>query len=379
MREHEHEDVVVISPSCVYACTRFRVRKTKLLPREEYLRIMRMSMPEVVAHLGRQEDYQDVMDLAGEFSGAQLIEEAVNRSLARSFRSAMAIAPGDLHTLTGEYLARWDIANVMAILRGTVHNVPRRQVRDLLIPAGEIDSALLDHLLNLTACGEVLEALQGWRLYPVLAEYYRICGEKGVFARIENELYRRYYAGLLDLATSGCSGCQELIAYLRFEIDITNMKNLLRLHCAREACDITVVDRTMIPGGHIPLGLFRRLYDIETEEEFVSVFLQTAIVPILTQAVRELRQDPDFSSTDAAELVWRRWHRHLRPVHEVEIAITRVRLHQMESLSRRHPFSVLPVLAYLERKRYEVANLRAIARGKAFGLPSERIWQYIVT
>jgi V/A-type H+-transporting ATPase subunit C len=379
MREHEHEDVVVISPSCVYACTRFRVRKTKLLPREEYLRIMRMSMPEVVAHLGRQEDYQDVMDLAGDFSGAQLIEEAVNRSLARSFRSAMAIAPGDLHTLTGEYLARWDIANVMAILRGTVHNVPRRQVRDLLIPAGEIDSALLDHLLNLTACGEVLEALQGWRLYPVLAEYYRICGEKGVFARIENELYRRYYAGLLDLATSGCSGCQELIAYLRFEIDITNMKNLLRLHCAREACDITVVDRTMIPGGHIPLGLFRRLYDIETEEEFVSVFLQTAIVPILTQAVRELRQDPDFSSTDAAELVWRRWHRHLRPVHEVEIAITRVRLHQMESLSRRHPFSVLPVLAYLERKRYEVANLRAIARGKAFGLPSERIWQYIVT
>jgi V/A-type H+-transporting ATPase subunit C len=319
------------------------------------------------------------MDLAGDFSGAQLIEEAVNRSLARSFRSAMAIAPGDLHTLTGEYLARWDIANVMAILRGTVHNVPRRQVRDLLIPAGEIDSALLDHLLNLTACGEVLEALQGWRLYPVLAEYYRICGEKGVFARIENELYRRYYAGLLDLATSGCSGCQELIAYLRFEIDITNMKNLLRLHCAREACDITVVDRTMIPGGHIPLGLFRRLYDIETEEEFVSVFLQTAIVPILTQAVRELRQDPDFSSTDAAELVWRRWHRHLRPVHEVEIAITRVRLHQMESLSRRHPFSVLPVLAYLERKRYEVANLRAIARGKAFGLPSERIWQYIVT
>ncbi len=378
MREHEHEDVVVISPSCIYACTRFRVRRTKLLPREEYLRIMRMSIPEVVAHLGRQEDYQDVMDLAGDFSGAQLIEEAVNRSLARSFRNAMVIAPGDLHTLTGEYLARWDIANVMAILRGTVHNIPRRQVRDLLIPAGEVDSALLDHLLDLATCSEVLEALRGWRLYPVLAEYYRICGERGVFARIENELYRCYYAGLLGLAASGCSGCRELIAYLRFEIDITNMKNLLRLHCAREACDITVVDRTMISGGRIPLSLFRRLYGVETEEEFVNIFLQTEIVPILAQAVRELRQDPNFSSIDAAELVWRRWHQHRRPIHEVEIAITRVRLQQMDSLSRRQPFSVLPVLAYLERKKYEVANLRAIARGKAFGLPSERIWQYIV-
>lgn len=368
----------VISPSCVYACTRFRVRRTKLLSREAYRRIMRMSIPEVVAHLGRQEDYQEIMDLAGDFSGAQLIEEAVNRSLARSFRSAMAIAPGDLHTLTGEYLARWDIANVMAILRGTVHDVPRRQIRDLLIPAGELDSALLDRLLDLTGCGDVLESLQDWRLYPALAEYYRICGEKGVFARIEDELYQQYYAGLLGLAASGCSGCQELIAYLRFEIDITNMKNLLRLHCAKEACDITVVDRTMIPGGNIPLALFRRLYGIGTEEEFISVFLQMAIAPVLARAVRELRQDPNFSSTDAAELVWRRWHQHLRPVHELEMAITRVRLQQMDSLSRRHPFSVLPVLAYLERKRYEVANLRAIARGKAFGLPADRIWQYIV-
>ncbi|MCK9306321.1 MAG: V-type ATP synthase subunit C [Methanoculleus sp.] len=368
----------LISPSCIYACTRFRVRRTTLLPREEYLRIMRMSIPEVVAHLGRREYGQELMDLAHDFAGAQLIEEAVNRNLAQSFRHAIAIAPGDLQTLTGEYLNRWDIANIMAILRGTVHDIPRQQVRDLLIPAGEVDSALLDRLLGFTTCNEVIEALKDWRLYPVLAEYYRTCGEQGIFARIENELYRQYYAGLLDPGTFGCSGCQELIAYLRFEIDITNMRNLVRLHCAEEACDLTVIDQTMIPGGRIPIAFFRRLYGIETEGEFVNVFLQTDIVPVLAQAVRELRQDAGFSSVDAAELVWQRWHQHRRPIHEIEIAVTRIRLHHLESLSRRHPFSVLPVLAYLERKKYEVFNLRAIARGKAFDLPPERIWQYIV-
>ncbi|WOX55293.1 MULTISPECIES: V-type ATP synthase subunit C [unclassified Methanoculleus] len=369
----------VSSPSCIYACTRFRVRRTNLIFREEYPRIMQMSIPEVIAHLGRREEYrQEVVDLAHDYAGAQLIEEAVNRSLARSFRHAMQIAPGDLQTLTGEYLTRWDIANVMAVLRGTVHEVPRQQVRDLLIPAGEVDSALLDRLLTFTTCSDVLEGLRDWRLYPVLAEYYRICGEKGVFARIENELYRQYYAGLLNLGSSGCSGCQELIAYLRFEIDSTNMKNLLRLHCAKEACDMTVIDRTMIPGGRIPIAFFRRLYGTETEGEFVNIFLTTDIAPVLAEAVRGLRQDPDFASVDAAELVWERWHQRRRPVHEIEMAVTRVRLRQMESLSRRHPFSVLPVIAYLERKRYEVANLRAIARGKTFELPSERIWQYIV-
>lgn len=368
----------LIAPSCVYACTRFRVRRTKLLSREDYRRIMQMSIPGVVAHLGRQEDYRDIINLAASFSGARLVEEAVNRSLARSFRHAMMIAPGDMHTLAREYLTRWDITNVMAILRGTVFDVPRQQVRDLLVPAGELDTTLLDRLLGLTTCGEALEALQDWRLYPVLEEYYRICGERGVFARIENELYMNYYAGLLGLVASGCSGCRELIAYLRFEIDITNMKNLLRLRCGEEACDITTIDQTMIPGGRIPIDLFGRLYSTGTEEEFTSTFLQTDIAPVLARAVRELRQDPGFSSEDAAELVWQRWHQHLRPVHEIEMAITRTRLRELEALSRRHPFSVLTMIAYLERKRYEVANLRAIARGKAFGLPPGRIWQYIV-
>jgi V/A-type H+-transporting ATPase subunit C len=45
----------------------------------------------------------------------------------------------------------------------------------------------------------------------------------------------------------------------------------------------------------------------------------------------------------------------------------------MEKLSRRYAFSVTPILVYLEEKYYEVANLRALARGKESKLPSERI------
>ncbi|CVK33406.1 V-type ATPase subunit [Methanoculleus bourgensis] len=37
------------------------VRRTKLLSREDYRRIMQMSIPGVVAHLGRQEDYRDII------------------------------------------------------------------------------------------------------------------------------------------------------------------------------------------------------------------------------------------------------------------------------------------------------------------------------
>jgi V/A-type H+-transporting ATPase subunit C len=50
----------------------------------------------------------------------------------------------------------------------------------------------------------------------------------------------------------------------------------------------------------------------------------------------------------------------------------------MERLSKRYPFSIYPVLTYLESKRIEVYNLRAIARGKERKLPAELIREYLV-
>jgi V/A-type H+-transporting ATPase subunit C len=339
---------------------------------------MRMSTGEIINLLMKTEYRREVAELAHDFSGAQLLEEAVSINLARSFQRAISTAPGHLHGLIEEYLVRWDIANVMAIQRGITHHVPQQQVRNLLIPAGELNISFLGRLLEQDSCDSVVDALQDWALYPVLAEYHGSCRERGGFARMENELYKQYYAGLLRLAASGNRGRSSLIGYIRFEIDIMNMKNLIRLHCVKERCDIGVVERHLIPGGYLPINQFDRIYGMETEEEFVRAFLQTDIVPVLTQAVRELRQDPNFSSEDAAELIWQRWHQRKGPIHEVEMAVTRVRLRQLEKLSKRYPFSALPIIAYLERKKYEVFNLRAIARGKAFRLPPERIWKYIV-
>jgi len=66
------------------------------------------------------------------------------------------------------------------------------------------------------------------------------------------------------------------------------------------------------------------------------------------------------------------------PLHEMENALTRVMLAQMDRISKRYPFSICPTLVYLKRKRYEVANLRAIARGKESGLSGETIAEFLV-
>ena len=36
----------------IYVCTRLRVRRSLLLPREEFLRMLNMDLPEIVRHVG---------------------------------------------------------------------------------------------------------------------------------------------------------------------------------------------------------------------------------------------------------------------------------------------------------------------------------------
>ena len=49
-------------------------------------------------------------------------------------------------------------------------------------------------------------------------------------------------------------------------------------------------------------------------------------------------------------------------------------MEQMEKLSKRNPFSIYPILVYLEKKKYEVFNLRALATGQGIqALPRRRL------
>ena len=53
-----------ISAPYIYVCTRMRVRKAKLLPKEEYMRMLNMSLPEITRLIGETEYKQEIDELA---------------------------------------------------------------------------------------------------------------------------------------------------------------------------------------------------------------------------------------------------------------------------------------------------------------------------
>jgi V/A-type H+-transporting ATPase subunit C len=343
----------------IYVCTRLRVRKAKLIPRDEYLRMLNMSLPEITRVIQEMEYKREIDELSHAFSGINLIEVALSWNLAKNYQNVIAITPGGLQEMTASYLRRWDVQNVLTILRGITQGVARGQIKEVLVPAGELDRVFLDRLLAEDSAEKVVDALKGWRLYAVLRKSFPKAMESGTFSQMENDLFRQFYAEILADART-VKGGSAFLEYIELEIDIRNLQNLLRIRSQNEKGDVSGF---AIPGGSFTAGDLQHIAAIENPEEFSeAVRARTK-----NRALREMLDD--MRTREGGEK---------GSLHAREIALTRLQLKTMERMAKLHPFSIWSILAYLEMKKYEIFNLRAITRGKEANLTVERIRGYLV-
>jgi len=339
----------------IYVCTRMRVRRSRLIQRDEYLRMLNMSLPEITRVIEETSYKQEIDELGTNFKGIDLIEVALSWNLAKEYQKLLEIIPGTLKQFTSSYLRRWDIQNVLNILRGKMQGSKTGKIKEILIPAGSLDRATLDRLVAEDSVDRIIDALKGHRMHLILAAHIIEAKETGSFSKMENELYRQFYADMIAEAESGIKGGKLFLSFIRFDIDIKNIKTLFRLRADTFEEDPSEM---FIAGGALDLDTFVRLNTMKVLVEFVNTLKMFVRDKTLLVFLDELKGD--------------------KKVHDVEMRLTTVQLDQMERMSKLHPFSIHPILAYLEKKKYEVFNLRALARGKESKLPADRILKYLV-
>jgi V/A-type H+-transporting ATPase subunit C len=339
----------------IYICTRMRVRKAKLIPREEYMRMLNMSLPEITRIIQETQYKQEIDELSSVFGGIDLIEIALTWNLAKEYQKILEITPGNLKQFTQAYLRRWDIQNILIILRGRMQGEKVGKIKEILVPAGSLDRVILDRLLAEDSPERIVEALKGNRMYPVLSKELPGAKESGSFSRMENELYKQFFSEIIAEAESGIKGGNQFLDFIRFDIDIRNIKTLFRLRMdtfEEDARDM------YIAGGVLSSADFANLNTIKDLVEFIDQLKAKLRNSLLLSFLDELKSE--------------------KAIRDVENRLTRVQLEQMERISKRNPFSIHPILVYLEKKKYEVFNLRALARGKESKLSSEKIAEYLV-
>jgi len=340
----------------IYVCTRMRVRKSKLLPREEYLRMLNMSLPQITRHIEEMEYKREIDELAASFDGIDLVEEALSWNLAKEFQKILEITPGILKQFTKSYLRRWDIQNVLTIIRGKNQGMKAGKIKEVVVPAGSLDVQFLDRMISEESTERAIEMLKGLPLYAVVEREMPAAMEKGSFGRLENELYRQFYADLINEASGGLKGGDQFLKSIQLDIDTRNIKTIFRLRGYVSSQE--EMEGLFIPGASFSEEELKQLSQVESIDELIDALRKKIQSSALVDVLEGLREE--------------------KPIHEVENALIRAQLDYMDRLSKRNPFSIHPILLYLEKKKYEVTNLRALARGKQANLPPERIENYLV-
>jgi len=340
----------------IYVSTRMRVRKAKLIPREEYLRMLNMGLPEFTRLIEELEYKREIDELSASFKGVDLIENAMSWNLAKEYQRVIALAPGEMKGFTRDYLHKWDIQNVLSILRGKELGLSDGKIRAILVPAGALDAPTLDRLIAESSPERIVEQLPIKQMSAILSEGLSEALETHSFGKIENELYKYYYATLIKAARGGMKAGGPFLKYVMFEIDIKNITTVFRMRA--QGGDNASQQNIWIPGGAFKPEELERLSSVDSLDEVVDSLKKKIKVTVLLDALESLREK--------------------KPIYSIESVLIATQLNQMDKISKRNPFSISPLLVYLERKKYEVSNLRAIARGKEAGLSSEILEKYLV-
>jgi len=330
-----------------YIATRVKVMKRKLIPKEDFNKLINMSVDEIAKYLEETEYKEEIDKLAYKYTGIELIDYALSYNLSKTFRKLIDISTGLPNKLITLYLRKWDIWNLKNIIRGKMFRFSNEEIEATLIPAGEFDEEFLKMLIAKDSVGDVIETFKDKPFYPILEKLTH--GAK--LSEVEDELDKYCYSCLVKLTAENVD-MKYFIDFIKMEVDLANIKTILRLK--KEGATVEEIMSRIIPHGYqLKEEECRKLAAMELEEIYKAIESYWFAEEITEEIAKE-------------------------PLSRIENALTRAWVKKVISIAHSHPLSILPVLAFIVLKKVEVDNIRLIIRGKAQGMDVEEIKKQLV-
>ena len=340
-----------------YACARVKARKRFLLGRDTYSRLMVMDIHEIGRFLGETQYREEMTRYASRYTGASLVEVAVTSNLGSTYSAILSFTTGHLREMVRDYLKRWDMYNVKTILRGKTTKVKDEDIIDTIVPAGAFSDEYLRSFVAMTTVQEIMDAFSlepSLRLTPDLV---REVVDTGRLATLEDHLDKVFYSDLLKVVRRTDKADVLLNQFIRREVDVTNLKVLLKLKAEKIPED--QIAKYLIPGGmEYSIERLRALAGMEGTAPILDDLERSSMYQDLKSAVEKYRSDKKLS--------------------DMTIALDKALIGTSEKFAHFYPLSVLPIVNYMIRKKAEVDNIRIIARGKQANLTTKVMEELLV-
>lgn len=338
-----------------YTMARTAAMRALLLKKEEYPRLLKMSLNEITAYLQSSEYKKEIDELAACFSGTDLVEMAVEKNLLRTFEKLRRISEGSLRLLIEEYLKRKDIWNIKTILRGKLANEPVNNIRAMITPAGTLSMDFFERLIKKESIELARGELDELKI-PGLGNAFDYYAKEKNISEIENTLDHYYYAGLLEFAKKLPKHGTLFREFLQSEIYVLNILTLLRLK--REGVAASTIKKYLFFSGYGNSMKLRELLDAEDVAALFKKLEKTKYWPVIKGGFDAFGRDKSLI--------------------DVEVRLYNYLLKKTLLLHHQHPLSVDVILGFMFAKEIEARNIKTIIKGKELGLREEFIQSQLV-
>lgn len=338
-----------------YTVTRVKAKKSLLIKKEEYDKMLMMSLPEISRYMSETGYQKEMSELASRIEGIDLVEHAAYLNMSRVFKEILDASDGDLHTMISAYLDKWNVWNVKVIIRGKSFGLDEKSIREDLITAGSLKEAQLEKLLALPTIEEVLTEYGRMDSIAIPEEIKTSYNDTGSLSRIEDFLDKFRYTRLVESIIPDTKPTEALLDYVRHDIDVVNFSTIMKLKA--EGIHGEQVMEYIIPNGK---QLDRRkslnLANIESMADVAGEITQLDFY----EDIKDILESPDIS------------------VRAIESALKKYEMRLAKVFSHMNPLSVAPVVDFMINKETEVFNILAIARGRQSEIPHETIKELLV-
>lgn len=340
---------VALSP---YTYVRTTVMASQLFSEEDYRKLLKLSLPEIVQFLEESTYKQEMDELASTEGGLQLIEHGIQRNFWRAVDKLRRIADDDIRFFIDVYVWRNDIENIKTLVRGKRAGESVARLRNLFLP-GTITKDELVELYHKPDVESLLAALD----LPFIAEPERVYANEGLVG-LEARMTHGYYELTHRVARRIADERALFRQYLLLEVDLINILTILKLKRTKSPAESIEPYLIDAHAGINPndysirhrsrKALFRQLTDAADIDEAIRILEGSRLKSVVQKGIDAYRSTGSLL--------------------ELEREFDSMLLRQATKLTHQQPLSADVVASYLLAKVIETRNILMVIKGKELGV-----------
>src|SRR6185437_12677924 len=253
--------MILLAPAgdFAYGNTRLRARKGELLGAGAYETLLGRNVDAILEFLAGTAYRAEIEAALAVADGKRALHAALGRHLARMLGDLRTFYEGGSRELVDLLLSRFDLHNLLALLRGRARGQPPEQVVANVMPLGALGGAAAQEIARQQEFARAVDLLVSWRL-PDPAGARALAGAWPEYERTEDLAalehaltahYARHLDEALRAAGTSADSLRELVAR---EHDAINVLVVLRLRFALQLDELTDLPPATEAGRFLAAG-----------------------------------------------------------------------------------------------------------------------------